>query len=83
MTSTTVVPPTPAVPRQPRPGIDTDRVADLISQLLVELGEDPQRDGLAETPKRVAAWWTDFLSRTARRPPPASPSRSWPASWSW
>ncbi|OII66343.1 MULTISPECIES: GTP cyclohydrolase I [unclassified Streptomyces] len=62
MTSTTVVPPTPAVPRQPRPGIDTDRVADLISQLLVELGEDPQRDGLAETPKRVAAWWTDFLS---------------------
>ncbi|MGA5215086.1 GTP cyclohydrolase I [Streptomyces cinereoruber] len=62
MTSTTVAPPTPAVPRQPRPGIDTDRVADLISQLLVELGEDPQRDGLAETPKRVAAWWNDFLS---------------------
>ncbi|MFB7025934.1 MULTISPECIES: GTP cyclohydrolase I [unclassified Streptomyces] len=62
MTSTTVVPPAPAVPRQPGPGIDTDRVADLISQLLVELGEDPQRDGLAETPKRVAAWWNDFLS---------------------
>ncbi|MFG3348743.1 GTP cyclohydrolase I [Streptomyces sp. NPDC048018] len=63
MTSTTVAPPTSAVPRQPRPGIHTDRVADLISQLLVELGEDPQRDGLAETPKRVAAWWNDFLSR--------------------
>ncbi|MFF6833376.1 GTP cyclohydrolase I [Streptomyces sp. NPDC012438] len=62
MTSTTVVPPAPAVPRQPGPGIDTDRVADLISQLLVELGQDPQRDGLAETPKRVAAWWNDFLS---------------------
>lgn len=62
MTSTTVARPTPAVPRQQRPGIDTDRVADLIGQLLVELGEDPQRDGLAETPKRVAAWWNDFLS---------------------
>ncbi|MFI8358453.1 mycothiol transferase [Streptomyces cyaneofuscatus] len=60
MTSTTVARPTPAVPRQQRPGIDTDRVADLIGQLLVELGEDPQRDGLAETPKRVAAWWNDF-----------------------
>ncbi|KUH36519.1 MULTISPECIES: GTP cyclohydrolase I [Streptomyces] len=65
MTSTSVAPPTPAVPRQPGPGIDTDRVADLISQLLVELGEDPQRDGLAETPKRVAAWWNDFLSPDA------------------
>ncbi|MGW6391658.1 GTP cyclohydrolase I [Streptomyces sp. NPDC055103] len=62
MTSTTVAPPPPAVSRQPGPGIDTDRVADLISQLLVELGQDPQRDGLAETPKRVAAWWNDFLS---------------------
>ncbi|MFD3945190.1 GTP cyclohydrolase I [Streptomyces sp. NPDC058579] len=62
MTSTTVTPPTPTVPRQTRPGIDTDRVAGLISQLLVELGEDPQREGLAETPKRVAAWWNDFLS---------------------
>ncbi|MFI8103501.1 GTP cyclohydrolase I [Streptomyces sp. NPDC086023] len=62
MTSTTVAPPALAVPRQPGRGIDTDRVADLISQLLVELGEDPQRDGLAETPKRVAAWWNEFLS---------------------
>lgn len=62
MTSTTVAPPTPAVPRRARPSIDTDRVADLIGQLLVELGEDPQRDGLVETPKRVAAWWHDFLS---------------------
>ncbi|WP_435059076.1 GTP cyclohydrolase I [Streptomyces sp. bgisy060] len=62
MTSTTVTPPASAVPRQQRPGIDTDRVADLIRQLLVELGEEPQRDGLAETPKRVAAWWKDFLS---------------------
>lgn len=62
MTSTTVTPLAPAAPRPPASSIDTDRVADLIGQLLVELGEDPERDGLAETPKRVAAWWSDFLS---------------------
>ncbi|MFD8666270.1 GTP cyclohydrolase I [Streptomyces microflavus] len=44
------------------PGIDTARVADLIAQLLVELGEDPTRDGLTDTPGRVAAWWKAFLS---------------------
>ncbi|MFJ2218362.1 GTP cyclohydrolase I [Streptomyces sp. NPDC101062] len=42
--------------------IDTVRVADLIRQLLVELGEDPGREGLAGTPDRVAAWWRSFLS---------------------
>lgn len=62
MASTTVAPPALAVPRPPAPGIDNARVADLIGQLLVELGEDPQREGLTETPKRVAAWWSDFLS---------------------
>ncbi|MFF9157622.1 GTP cyclohydrolase I [Streptomyces sp. NPDC014846] len=42
--------------------IDPGRVADLITQLLVELGEDPAREGLLGTPERVAAWWSDFLS---------------------
>ncbi|AXG80835.1 GTP cyclohydrolase I [Streptomyces paludis] len=51
--------PTPA---RPTPNIDTDRIAGLITQLLVELGEDPTRDGLLGTPGRVAAWWNDFLS---------------------
>jgi GTP cyclohydrolase I len=49
-------------PRQPGAAIDTDRVADLIAQLLVELGENPAREGLAGTPDRVAAWWSAFLS---------------------
>ncbi|UNZ21364.1 GTP cyclohydrolase I FolE [Streptomyces sp. 891-h] len=42
--------------------IDTDRVADLMTQLLVELGEDPAREGLAGTPDRVAAWLNAFLT---------------------
>jgi GTP cyclohydrolase I len=45
----------------PRP-VDTERVADLISQLLTAIGEDPTREGLSDTPARVAAWWRNFLS---------------------
>ena len=30
------------------------RIEDLVRQLLVELGEDPRREGLVDTPKRVA-----------------------------
>jgi len=50
--------PEPAVPVS---HIDTGRVADLIGQLLVELGEDPTREGLIGTPDRVAAWWSELL----------------------
>ncbi len=32
-----------------------DRIEGLVRQLLVELGEDPQREGLARSPRRVAA----------------------------
>ncbi|MGW1411812.1 GTP cyclohydrolase I [Streptomyces sp. NPDC002403] len=49
-------------PARSTPGIDTDRVAGLIAQLLVELGKDPTGDGLIGTPGRVAAWWKAFLS---------------------
>ncbi|WP_416971638.1 GTP cyclohydrolase I [Streptomyces sp. 4F14] len=67
MTSTTVGLTTPVgdavtAPAVPVPRIDTGRVADLVTQLLVELGEDPSRDGLADTPRRVAAWWNEFLA---------------------
>ena len=30
------------------------KIAELVRQLLVELGEDPARDGLVKTPARVA-----------------------------
>jgi GTP cyclohydrolase I len=53
--------PEPPGPAAPRP-VDTERVADLIRQLLAALGEDPEREGLAGTPARVAAWYRDFLS---------------------
>lgn len=34
--------------------IDISRISSLVRQLLVELGEDPDRDGLLKTPERVA-----------------------------
>ncbi|MQS38308.1 GTP cyclohydrolase I [Streptomyces katsurahamanus] len=44
-----------------RARIDQQRVADLYRQLLTELGEDPDRNGLTGTPERVARWWAEFL----------------------
>jgi GTP cyclohydrolase IA len=39
-----------------------ERVAELIRELLVEIGEDPDREGLAKTPERVARAYS-FLTR--------------------
>lgn len=42
--------------------VNTELVADLVGQLLAAIGEDPAREGLRDTPARVAAWWASFLS---------------------
>jgi GTP cyclohydrolase I len=42
--------------------VDTSRVEALVRELLVELGEDPTREGLRRTPARVAAS-LEFLLR--------------------
>ncbi|TQF05556.1 GTP cyclohydrolase I [Kitasatospora acidiphila] len=52
-----------SIPTPTRRPVDTGRVEHLTRELLVALGEDPDREGLADTPRRVAAWWTDFLDR--------------------
>ena len=46
---------------KPRPGIDKDRIASLIRQLLEEIGEDPEREGLRSTPRRVAEVWATLM----------------------
>jgi len=41
--------------------IDHAKVKSLVTELLVALGEDPGREGLQETPRRIADFWQAFL----------------------
>lgn len=41
--------------------INQQRVAELIRELLVEIGEDPNREGLLETPQRVARMYAEVF----------------------
>ncbi len=42
--------------------MNTERVEQLVRELLVELGEDPEREGLVRTPARVAAAYQHLTS---------------------
>ncbi len=48
--------------------MNTERIAELVRQLLAELGEDPDRKGLENTPKRVAEAY-EFLTSGYRDNP--------------
>jgi len=37
-----------------------DPLVDIGRRLLKEIGEDPERDGLRDTPERFARWWREF-----------------------
>jgi GTP cyclohydrolase I len=41
--------------------VNKELVADLARQLLIAIGEDPDRDGLKDTPQRYAKWWSEFI----------------------
>jgi GTP cyclohydrolase I len=41
--------------------IDHAKVKSLVTELLTDLGEDPNREGLKETPRRIANFWRDFI----------------------
>jgi GTP cyclohydrolase I len=39
-----------------------DPLVDIGRRLLKEIGEDPERDGLRDTPERFARWWREFIN---------------------
>lgn len=43
------------------PKVDVEAATAAITALLHAIGEDPNRDGLADTPARVARWWSEFI----------------------
>lgn len=42
--------------------MDEDRVRKLVRELIIEVGEDPTREGLRETPKRIADMYKEIFS---------------------
>ncbi len=42
--------------------MNEDRVKKLIKELIIEIGEDPTREGLKETPKRIADTYKEIFS---------------------
>jgi GTP cyclohydrolase I len=48
--------------------IDLERVERAVRELLLAIGEDPDRDGLKETPARVARSYTEIFAGMAQNP---------------
>jgi len=46
---------------QPEKKVDYARLLELGRELLIALGEDADREGLQETPRRWADWWREFI----------------------
>jgi len=42
--------------------VDTERIAAAVREILIAIGEDPDRDGLVETPERVARAYKEMFS---------------------
>lgn len=43
-------------------GVDLDRIAAAVREILLAVGEDPDREGLQETPRRVARMYAELFS---------------------
>lgn len=45
--------------------VDYDKLVQIGRDLLIAIGEDPERDGLKDTPHRYAKWWREFIDYDA------------------
>lgn len=49
------------LPIAPKKEVDYAKLLEIGRELLVALGENPDREGLEGTPRRWAAWWREFI----------------------
>ena len=52
----------------PRSTVDQDAIAESVTSILEAVGEDPDRDGLRETPRRVARMYEEIFEGLHRDP---------------
>jgi GTP cyclohydrolase I len=45
-----------------RKGVDLTRIERAVREILIAIGEDPERDGLVDTPRRVAKTYSEIFS---------------------
>jgi len=50
------------------PGIDTERIKNAVTEILLAIGEDATREGLKGTPRRVAKMYIELLAGMQRDP---------------
>ena len=48
--------------------VDVERVESAVAEILAAIGEDPARDGLKDTPRRVAAMYQELFAGLAEEP---------------
>ena len=48
--------------------IDTERISKAVKEILIAVGEDPGREGLKDTPQRVARMYTELLGGMHENP---------------
>ena len=52
----------PAAPAPAAPAVDRPRLERAVREMLLAIGEDPTREGLVDTPARVARAWQELFS---------------------
>jgi len=58
----------PAAGSREVPSFDLDRAAAAVRELIISIGEDPTREGLVDTPERVARMYHEVLAGLRQRP---------------
>ena len=53
---------------RPRSAVDQDAIAESVTSILEAVGEDPERDGLKDTPRRVARMYAEIFEGLHRDP---------------